>query len=214
MNLPEPTALLRQTQSLAVLDALLCAEPAYRYYHFSSNWWGDGQHLAQMDNGAGDRLNINFLDVGVLILGFDHECALTPYQFDPPKHWPGLFDEVPQAFTPHLEEPAMDIIATTFCLWRTNDDSRWQQGKIKFPGGEKDPDGAKWMLNIFDGDPKTYQRFADQYYEQHVPLQAIEHIYNHDRLTDEIIGAFGEAHISNDVRHEIQAIGYPMTLNH
>jgi hypothetical protein len=42
------------------------------------------------------------------------------------------------------------------------------------------------MLSIFDGNPKTYKAWAEDYYERSVSLSAIQKFYEHMPLTQEL----------------------------
>ena len=75
---------------------------------------------------------------------------------------------------------------TTFCIWRRTEDDSWQTGQIQYPEDE-DPDGSEGLLFILDGDPKTYQEFAEQYYERAIDLVSVTSIYEHQPLTSEIV---------------------------
>jgi len=53
-TIPEVEALKRLCQSLAMLDAIMSPEWAYRYYSFDSKW-GEGEMMASMRDGSGDE---------------------------------------------------------------------------------------------------------------------------------------------------------------
>ena len=61
------------------------------------------------------------------------------------------------------------------------------------------PDGSQWMLKIFDLVPTTYRSFAEEYYEVDVPIEAVEHIYNHLTLTDDVVAALNPDLQANDL---------------
>ena len=58
-RLPDPSQLLHLSQSLALLDAILCEQDEYRHYRFDLRW-GKGEQLASMSNGSGDEYSIVF----------------------------------------------------------------------------------------------------------------------------------------------------------
>ena len=130
--------------------------------------------MASMRDGSGDGYFILFNTQGAILKGFAHESAMSPYQAHPPRLWPGVLDEVPEEFAAFLTEPAFSISDTTFCLWRTKHDISWQHGNIQFPLGY-DPDGSADLLSILDGNPQTYQRWAQEYYERPLDLAAVTH---------------------------------------
>src|SRR5688500_10860335 len=116
--------------------------------------------------------------------GFGHESAMSPWSADEEKLWPGIFEDVPEEFQSFLSEPAFSIQETTFCIWRRYIDSSWQVGRIDYPD-EDDPDDSEKILSILDGLPSTYKEFAEAYYEKQLDLDAIEHVYRHEPLTNE-----------------------------
>jgi hypothetical protein len=54
----------RWSQSLAVLDAIVCEDRFYRYFSFDSQF-GPGQAQASMYNGQGDEYSITFGEYGL-----------------------------------------------------------------------------------------------------------------------------------------------------
>ncbi len=164
--------------------------------------------MASMRNGQGDYYFILFTSEGAILKGFDHESPMSPYATDPPKMWAGILDEVPAEFSEFLKEPAFSMEDTTFCFWRLNHDSCWKTGSITFPN-ESDPDGSTYLLSKLDGRPQTYKKFAEEYYEQSVPLSAVEHIYNHQSLTIEIISALNSDNSLENLEANIEEIDYP-----
>jgi hypothetical protein len=117
------------------------------------------------------------------------------FMSDPPRIWPGVLDAVPSVFAAFMTEPAFVIEETTFCIWRTYHDSAWQRGTIHFPD-HSDPDGSHDLLAILDGDPQTYQAYAESHYERLVDLNAIVHVYNHQPLTNAVVAAINPDRLS------------------
>jgi hypothetical protein len=210
-TLPDINGLLRLTKSLAMLDAIMSPEWEYRYYSFNSKWY-DGEMMASMRNGSGDEYHILFDSHGVIMKGFDHESAMSPWSNDDERLWPGIFDDVPAEFQSFLSEPAFSIQETTFCIWRRYMDSSWQVGNIEYPAAD-DPDGSEQMLKILDGRPLTYKEFAEDYYDQPIELDAIEHIYQHKRLTNEIITSLNSDISLELLAKDIDEIDYPSAVD-
>ncbi len=75
---PEPLPSIAEirciTQSLAMLDAILCPEWEYRYYSFNSAW-GPSEEMASMRNGSGDDWFLLLDATGAALKGFAHELA-------------------------------------------------------------------------------------------------------------------------------------------
>jgi hypothetical protein len=87
------------------------------------------------------------------------------------------------------------------------EDAGWSIGNIAYPKGA-DPDGAEQLLVMLDGKPETYRQFAEEYYERDIPLFAIESIYNHQPLTEEIIASLNPDVSFGDLEADIESIGY------
>lgn len=205
--LPDIEGLRKLTQSLAILDAIISPEWEYRYYSFNSKW-DESEMMASMRNGSGDEYFILFDSHGAIMKGFDHESAMSPWSADEEKLWPGIFDDVPDEFQSFLSEPAFSIHETTFCIWRRYVDSSWQVGTIEYPD-EDDPDGSEWMLSILDARPPTYKEFAESYYEKSLNLDAIERIYKHEPLTNEIVAQLNDEITLESLTADMEQIAYP-----
>jgi hypothetical protein len=205
---PAPDSLKRIMQSLAMLDAIIEEEWAYRYFSFNAHWSPEAQ-MGSMSNGEGDDLFAVFDPAGCLIRGFDHESAMSPWRSRPPRIWPGVLDHVPEQFAPSLNEPAFHMEDTTFCIWCPADAHAWHQGEIAYPP-EDDPDGLAWMLSYFKDAPETYHAFARSYYEVEVPLEAIARVYRHEPLSPALIQALGSQRAYDELIVEAAEIAYPV----
>jgi hypothetical protein len=205
--LPDIEPLKKLSQSLAMLDAIMSPEWEYRYYSFNSKW-AEGEMMASMRNGSGDEYFIRFNSHGAIMKGFAHESCMSPWATDSGQLWPGVLDGVPDEFKDFLSEAAFSIEDTTFCIWRSHSDSSWQVGKIDFPEGD-DPDGSEDLLYMLDAKPSTYKGFAEEYYERAVDLAAVGYIYQHKPLTDEIVKMLNADRSKEDLKSDIEEIGYP-----
>ncbi|HLM03482.1 MAG TPA: hypothetical protein VK400_20680 [Pyrinomonadaceae bacterium] len=206
--LPGIEELRKLSQSLALLDAILSPEWEYRFFSFNSKW-GDAETMASMRDGCGNDYFILFNSAGAIIKGFEHESVMSPYASEPKKIWAGVLDSVPKEFAGFLSEPAFNIADTTFCLWRRYADSCWQIGEIDYPDDEN-PDGLEDLLFALDGNPLTYKNFAEEYYEQEIPISSVESVYRHEPLSDELVKTLNENVSIGDLREDIEEIGYPM----
>lgn len=206
-QLPPIDRLKALTQSLALLDAILAPEWAYRYHAFNAHW-GAGAALASMRDGSGDELFALFTPAGVLVKGFAHEAPMSPYRERPPRVWPGVLDGVPAALARFLDEPALSPADTTFCIWRTDADAAWQRGAIEFPAG-RDPDGSGALLALLDGDPHTYRAWAEGYYERAVDPSAVRQVYAHRPLTAALVRRLNPAVSLQALAPDIREIAYP-----
>jgi hypothetical protein len=206
-QLPEIDVLEKLTQSLAMLDAIIQRDWEGRYYSFNSKW-DVREQMASMRNGQGDSWFCVFGEAGAFLKGFDHEAQMSSWHDGPRDVWPGVLDQVPDAFKQFLTEPAFSMEETTFCIWRLRGDTEWHTGDIPFPEGD-DPDGSARLLSIFDGQPRTYQQWAEEYYEHPISLSAVEHIYAHEVLTDEVIHSLNPDTSLPELAEDISEIGYP-----
>ena len=206
-TIPNVESLKKLCQSLAMLDAIMSPEWDYRYYSFNSKW-ADGEMMASMRNGSGDEYFILFNSHGAIMKGFAHESSMSPWASDPEHVWPGVLDQVPAEFAEFLTELAFSMAETTFCIWRKNEDSSWQTGEIDYPD-EDDPDGSEDLLFILDGDPKTYQQFAEEYYEASVDFRTVASIYEQQPLTSQMIERLNPKVSLETIRADLEEILYP-----
>ena len=198
--LPSINALKKLTQSLAMLDAIIQRDWEGRYYSFKA-YWKPHEQMASMRNGEGDEWFCLFTSAGAFLKGLYHESEMA-------MGWPGLLESVPEVFESALIEPAFSIQYTSFCIWRTYEDHRWHTGNISYPPGD-DPDGSAWMLSILDGAPISYEQWAQNYYKRPVDRTAVEHIYAHKSLTNEIVRLLNPGTNLSDLSEDIAKIGYP-----
>lgn len=213
-QLPDVDGLRRLLQSMAMLDAVLCPEWQFRYYSFNSKW-SRGEQLGSMRNGCGDDFFALFNEHGCWLKGFAHEAAMSPYCQQPPQVWPGVLDAVPAEFADCLTQPAFAVEDTTFCVWRRYSDSEWQRGKIRFPRGEKDPDGSAHLLGPLDGKPETYHAWATGYFltgsedERTLTVEHVRHVYAHKPLTAALVREINPDLTLKDLAADVKEIGYP-----
>jgi hypothetical protein len=205
--LPDVDSLKALLQSLAVLDCIMSPDEwDMRYFSFNAKW-GRGEEMGSMRNGSGDDFFAFFNRSGCLLKGFVHQSPMTPYRENPPSIWTGLLEDVPNSFSAALVEPAFSMSDVTFCIWRLNDEKNWSTGKIKFPRSA-DPDGSRYLLGFLDGKPKTYQTFAEDYYETELPINSIKHVYQHRPLTTEIVESLNPDATLKMIAKDLKEIGY------
>jgi len=196
---------------MAVLEAVLSPEWESRYHSFDADW-SPGEEMASMRNGSGDEYSIVFSAAGAYIRGFDHEAVMSPYRNGAP--WPGVLDSVPGVFRHCVEEPAFlnedGVPVVTACLWREAGDDRWRAGEIDYPDGEGDPDGAAFLFGMLtDPSPEAFRRFAENYYEVPVDLDAVRHVYALRPLTRAVITALNPGLTLEDLAEDLKAARYP-----
>lgn len=201
--LPDVDEMMRLTQSLATLDAILCPEWEFRYFSFN-NFWDEGEKLGLMRNGEGDDFLVFFNAIGAIIKGF---AVGAPMAVNAPR--PGVFDSVPEGFRSFLDEPAFSRDATTFCTWRVYGEDSWRIGDIDFPDSE-DPDGSQNLLRFLDGRAETYKAWGDEYFGQPLDLTSIDRIYRHVPLTQGLVSRLNPETDFRELSAEVDDIGYPV----
>ncbi len=207
-GMPSPPELMRIMQSLAMLDAIVEEEWAYRYFSFNAKWSSASQ-MGSMRNGSGDDLFAHFDAAGCFLRGFDHESFMSPWRREERIVWPGVLDAVPGEFADGRNEPAFHMEDTTFCIWHGPESEGWQRGPIAFPDGS-DPDGSAWMLSFYDGNPETYRAFAEEYFEVDLATDAIARVFAHEPLSPALLSALGSARDWAEITADAQEIGYPI----
>ncbi|WP_406122545.1 hypothetical protein [Streptomyces sp. NBC_00989] len=197
--LPDPAELRAHLRALAFLDVTIGDDPQFAQYTFDADW-GPGEEVALMNNGSGDDFSVHLTPAGMLIRGFDHESAMSPYGTDDEQVWPGVIDEVPAALRPLLDEPAfydegVGAPRITVCLWRETGDTAWRTGSaIGFPVGSEDPDGSDFLFHLLtDRSPEAVQAHFEDYYERPVPLDAVRHVLAGHPVTPAIAAALNPA---------------------
>ena len=211
-RLPSIADLRDLCRSLAMLDAILCPDWEGRYHSFTAGW-ADGEEMASMRNGSGDEYSVVFSKAGVYVRGFAHEAPMSPYANDG-EPWPGVIDDVPDAFKPYVEEPAFtdedDVPVVTACLWREATDDQWRHGVIDFPAECSDPDGSMGLFGLLiDRSPQAFQRFAEDYYEVPVDLEAVRDVYALRPLNERLVSSLNAEVTLADLAEDIAVIGYP-----
>lgn len=211
-QLPAVADLRDLCRSLAMLDAILSPDWEGRYYSFNAGW-ADGEEMASMRNGSGDEYSIVFSAAGAYVRGFDHESPMSPFGNDG-EPWPGVVDEVPEPFRAFVEEPAFTdherVPVVTACLWRGPTDEQWHHGTIEYPEDAVDPDGATSLFGLLvDRSPEAFQRFAEDYYEVSVDLEAVSQVHALRPLDQELVSLLNPEVSLTDLAQDISEIGYP-----
>lgn len=200
-------SLKKLLKSLAVLDLILSPDWDGRYYSFNSKWSAD-EEMGSMRNGCGDEFFVLFTKEGCFFKGFDHESEMSSWSTPDQKPWPGIYSGIPEALMSAVEEPAFSTNSVSFCYWRLINDKFWSRGNFELPSSD-DPDGSEYMLDILDGNPHTYQDFAEEYFDEDIPLSPICDIYDHKPITHKILEYLNPEVTLASVQEELEEIGYP-----
>ena len=209
-KLPEIPALRDQMQRMAALNAAFAVQLGFDEPTFSfAPKWSRHSQLGCYDNGCGDELYAHFTPAGCFITGFAHESMMTPYRTDPPILWPGLLDDVPPEFATSLDEPAFDIQATTFVVWRRDSDERWQTSKITYPD-DADPDGSEDLLGELLMSAAEFTEWLEENYETDVDSAIVLRVFGGEPIAPgELRSLCPDAKLS-DLIDAVSKTGYPI----
>lgn len=201
ISLPDHSELKRITQSLATLDLIICPEWEDRYYSFDSAW-SPTEDMASMRNGCGDEWFLFFDAAGSAGLkGLAHE---SPAAFvEGLSH--RLASAVPEILSGFSTEPAFRWDDTTFCYWRLAGDPGWSEPSEQ----ESLATGADELLRILVSGAAGYRQFALDYYEQDFDVSILQQVFDHVRITPELVAALNPEISLKDIREDLAQIGYP-----
>ncbi len=189
-----------------MLEAIFSPEWASRYYSFNARWSVDAA-MASMRNGSGDEWFLLFAPWGAALKGLAHETVLAR---DP------TFPEcirrtLPASFGSFLYEPAFCLDQVSFCFWREPSDAAWSMVPSAAGGlSSPDKDGSAELLAILDGNPQTYQTWAEDYYERAIPLAGVRAIYEHQPLDRNLLKLLSPELAFVDLATDLTEIGYPV----
>jgi hypothetical protein len=206
-NICDIDDLRKLLKSLAALDLIMSPEWESRYYSFNSKW-DENEQMGSMRNGMGDEFFVWFNKAGCFIKGFDHESEMSSWSTEDQLPWPNLYKGIPEQLSAALKEPAFSIESVSFSFWRLKGEPNWNRGDFSLPDSE-DPDGSEYLLGILDCKPSTYQDFAEEYYEEDIPLAPIREIYAHAPITAKILEYLNPSVSLEDIEEELKEIGYP-----
>jgi hypothetical protein len=195
--LPSIPVIRRITQSLAMLDAILCPEWEYRYYSFNSKWAADAE-MASMRDGSGNDWFLLLDEAGAAIKGFAHELANDASVSK------NIQTQVPQDFSSFLKEPAFSMQHATFCYWRKSTDSQWNKVSSSLV-----EDGSSEMLDTLVSGSLDYKEWAEECFEMTLPFETIEAVFSHLPLTKEMTLALNPDSNWESIYADAQEIGYP-----
>lgn len=208
--LPEIHALRDQMQRMAALNAAFAAQLGFSEPTFSFNpKWSRHSQVGCYDNGCGDELYAHFTPLGCFLTGFAHESMMTPYRVDPPELWPGLLDGIPTEFVPSMQEPAFELPATTFVVWRLHSDDHWQTSKVSYPE-HPDPDGSQDMLSELLMTAAEFTDWLEENYETDVDSAIVGRVFAGEPIsTNELRSLCPDAKLS-DLLEAVSNTGYPV----
>ncbi len=232
-GIPEISTLKNLCKSISALEAIICREWESRYYSYQNNWDVElKEEYFEMRNGQGDQFSILFSKFGAIINGYDHESEMANWEeieidqkgflkkmFGKKETemkqniWKGVIENVPTEFKAFILGEPIKSIGTTFCIWRKNEENKWNIGEIDFPK-DKYTDGSANLLYILDNNPTTYRKWALEYYDEHfennkLKIETVKHIYDSKKITKELILELNpEIEDFEELKNELKEIGY------
>ncbi|WMJ75346.1 hypothetical protein RCC89_19600 [Cytophagaceae bacterium ABcell3] len=120
----------------------------------------------------------------------------------------GILEGLPEVFHDFIYGEPVKSIGTTFCIWQTNTDNEWKTGKINLPNDEY-KDGSSDLLELLDGKPSTYKKWAEDYYDLDLEQKLIERIFNGEIVTKELVDKLNpELEDYGKLKYDLDEIGY------
>lgn len=97
----------------------------------------------------------------------------------------------------------------TFCLWRPSLAATWIVWQPPVPEAIHFSDGSADLLALLNGQPRTYQEWADDYYGIRPERAAVRAVYAHMPITENLLKRLGSPRNQDELAEELEEIGYP-----
>ncbi len=206
--LPSIEDIYSLSQSIALLDAVLQPVWDLRYFSFNSKWDAN-ESMASMRDSSGEAYFMVFKKEGAILLAQTPHSEVGAEVARRGHPLPGTFYSIPEQLMDILVEPAFFVEDTTFCLWRLTGDPFWQVG------GEvsNTKNSSAEVLFALDGNPDTYKQWGDEYFEQDLPLHAIQQVYNHEDITLDLVQSLNRDMTLENLAEDLEEIGYASVSN-
>jgi len=147
--------------------------------------------MASMRNGSGDEWYLWLKDDLAALKVLNHEIGILS-EID------SIKNRFPSAYKEFISEPAFSINESS-SLWYLNK-NKW----VKFDVNEEETDQ---LIEVFKWSPGEYKKWAEDYYEEEIPLEAIENIMS-GNLSESDISSLNSDLTLKDIEEEINQIGY------
>jgi hypothetical protein len=160
-ELPAITEVIKRSQGLALLDAIIMPEWQNRYFSFNCNWdQARNEMMASMRDGSGNEYFLHFSKTGVAgkVL---YEKKL--------ENASSLLLEVPECFSSFKNESAFTLESVTFFLWRRPEDNDW----VALPHNLK----SYALLGFLIGGSSYYHNWAENYYGKKINLDVLNEVF-------------------------------------
>jgi len=201
--IPSPNILKQNCKSISTLEAIISPEWSYRYYSYQKDW-SDTEEFCEMRDGSGNHMLIIFESNNVAINGFAHESKMIGQK--------EILSNLPAVFHEFIFGEPVKSIGTSFCIWQTESDKKWQIGNIQF-STDNYKDGSTELLQLLDGNPLTYKNWSEEYYEKEFDLNLIKKIYSGAILTKQLVTQINpELNDFEKLKSDLNDIGYKNEL--
>ncbi len=193
-QLPQVDEIKRLSQSLAVLDAILMPEWEYRYFSFNSKW-STNEMMASMRDGEGNEYFLLFNKYGMIGKIYTTILKNTPIDIERISH------KIPTEFNSFINEPAFKLSDITCCIFKQYTDNNWNV----LPIIDEIP-----LLGFIIKKQNYYHRWAEEYYEKNLDHEIITNVFNYLPLNNSFIKKLNNNIIIENIKQDIQEIGYPI----
>lgn len=170
-QLPPIKQLIHICRSLALLDAILMTDWEYRYFSFNCLWNEEaGEMMASLRDGSGCEYFILITSKGVVGKVFDSSIASDRES---------VIKAIPEVFESFVSEPAFSLENVSYCFWREVQDDTWNvapNGLKEFP-----------LIRFLTADAVYYHKWAQEYYEQEIDLEALKTVFNSLELDEGLL---------------------------
>ncbi len=194
-QLPSIAEMIKISQSLAILDAILMPEWEYRYFSYNKSW-NNKQYMASMRDGEGSHYYILFDENNKQpsCLGkiYDRDQSIDDKVYS-------MVNKL-EIFKTFLEEVAFENDKASFYFHFDQKSNQWRA----IPKEKNIP-----FLGIMKNKQKEYIQWAEEYYETKIDAKVVTEIFEFKRLDERMISNLNPNIDLNDLLKDINEIGYP-----
>jgi hypothetical protein len=190
-DLPSIDDLVKSSQSLALLDAILMPDWQGRYFSFNRHWNQSGNEMmASMRNGSGSEYFVLFTECGAVGKVFDDEAGNAGEK---------MLARVPDSFVAFKDEPAFQVDSATFFFWHLKDDhSDWEASPNTLSGYA--------YLNFLVAGSDHYHAWAESYYERVIDKRTVREVFDNRNVTEKQLLTLNPDLVIADLRGDVEEI--------
>jgi len=176
-------------QSIALLEAILSPDWDDRYYSYNAHW-DEGEEMASMRDGEGNRWFIWFKDNLAALAVYTTAAGMT-------EDLEQIIQEFPSEYQSFIKEPAFSIKQSS-ALWYI-EDKTWIKRGLE-DGSISDE------LAILEWTAADYKKWAEGYYEVDLDAALIQQIMDGNYSEEIVFGLNPEADLEL-LQDDLQEIG-------